>query len=46
MTSQEKLNLVTNYFAEDWAIDKAMQLLEDYEKEQHHGIKGGQHGTE
>lgn len=32
MTEQEKLNLVTNYFAEDWAIDKAMQLLEDYEK--------------
>ena len=31
MTEQEKLNLVTNYFAEDWAIDKAMQLLEDYE---------------
>lgn len=29
---QEKLNLVTNYFAEDWAIDKAMQLLYDYEK--------------
>ncbi len=33
MTEQEKLNLVTNYFAEDWAIDKAMHLLEDYEKE-------------
>lgn len=32
MTKQEKLNLVTNYFAEGWAIDKAMQLLEDYEK--------------
>ena len=34
MTSQEKLNLVTNYFAEDWAIEKAMQLLEDYDKAQ------------
>lgn len=34
MTLQEKLNLVTNYFAEDWAIDKAMQLLEDYENAQ------------
>ena len=32
MNSQEKLNLVTNYFSEDWAIEKAMQLLEDYEK--------------
>lgn len=32
MTLQDKLNLVTNYFAEDWAIGKAMQLLEDYEK--------------
>jgi hypothetical protein len=32
MTEQEKLNLVTNYFAEDWAIEKAMGLLEDYEK--------------
>ena len=31
MTSQEKLNLVMNYFSEDWAIKKAMQLLEDYE---------------
>lgn len=35
MTSQEKLNLVTNYFAEDWAIEKAMQLLEDYESSIH-----------
>lgn len=34
MTSQEKLNLVTNYFAEDWAIEKAMQLLDDYDKAQ------------
>ena len=34
MTSQEKLNLVTNYFSEDWAIKKAMQLLEDYDKAQ------------
>lgn len=34
MTSQEKLNLVTNYFAEDWVIEKAMQLLEDYDKAQ------------
>ena len=32
MTEQEKINLVTNYFAEDWAIEKAMNLLEDYEK--------------
>ncbi len=32
MTEQEKLNLVTNYFAEDWAIDKATQLLDDYQK--------------
>ena len=32
MTEQAKLNLVTNYFAEDWAIDKAMQLLDDYQK--------------
>ncbi len=29
---QAKLNLVTNYFAEDWAIEKAMDLLVDYEK--------------
>lgn len=35
MTSQEKLNIVTNYFAEDWAIEKAMQLLEDYERTAH-----------
>lgn len=34
MTSQEKLNLVTNYFSEDWAIEKAMSLLEDYDKAQ------------
>ena len=32
MTEQEKTNLVTNYFAEDWAIDEAMQLLEDCQK--------------
>ena len=32
MILQEKLDLVTNYFAEDWAINKAMQLLDDYEK--------------
>lgn len=32
MTEQEKLNLVTNYFAEDWAIKSAIGLLEDYEK--------------
>ena len=32
MTEQEKLNLVTNYFAEDWAIDKATQWLDDYQK--------------
>lgn len=31
MTLQEKLDLVTNYFADNWAIDKAMQLLEDYD---------------
>ena len=29
---QAKLNLVTNYFAEDWAIEKALLLLEDYQK--------------
>ena len=32
MTEQEKINLVTNYFAEDWAIKKALLLLEDYQK--------------
>lgn len=32
MTEDEKLNLVTNWFAEDWAIESAMGLLGDYEK--------------
>ena len=32
MTEQEKINLVTNYFAEDWSIEKALLLLEDYQK--------------
>lgn len=32
MTEQEKINLVTNYFAEDWAIEKGLLLLEDYQK--------------
>ena len=32
MNEQDKLNLITNYFADNLAIDKAMQLLDDYEK--------------
>ena len=32
MTEQEKINLITNYFAEDWATEKALLLLEDYQK--------------
>ena len=32
MNEKDKLNLITNYFADNLAIDKAMQLLDDYEK--------------
>lgn len=30
-TDQQKLDLVTNWFAEDWAIKKALSLLRDYD---------------
>ena len=38
LTDEQKLNLVTNWFAEDWAIKQAIGLLHDYEAA--HGIKG------
>ena len=31
LTDQQKLDLVTNWFAEDWAIKKALGLLRDYD---------------
>jgi hypothetical protein len=31
LTDMEKYNLVTDWFAEDWAIEKAMGLLDDYD---------------
>jgi hypothetical protein len=31
LTDQQKLDLVTNWFAEDWAIKKALSLLRDYD---------------
>jgi len=37
LTDEQKLDLVTNWFAELWAIEKAMGLLDDYEAA--HGIK-------
>lgn len=38
LTDQQKLDLVTNWFAEDWAIEKALGLLRDYDIERAHGI--------
>lgn len=38
LTDQQKLDLVTNWFAEDWAIKKALGLLHDYDIERAHGI--------
>lgn len=38
LTDQQKLDLVTNWFAEDWAIKKALGLLHDYDIKQAHGI--------
>lgn len=38
LTDQQKLDLVTNWFAEDWAIKKALGLLRDYDIERAHGI--------
>lgn len=37
LTDEQKSNLVTNWFAEDWAIKAALGMLEDYEAA--HGIK-------
>ena len=37
LTDEQKLDLVTNWFAELWAIEKAMGLLDDYVAA--HGIK-------
>ena len=31
LTDEEKRDLVTNWFAEDWAIEKALGLLRDYD---------------
>lgn len=36
MTDEQRRDLITNWFAEDWAIKKAHGLLDDYEA--HHGI--------
>lgn len=30
MSDEQKLNLITNWFAEDWAIEKAKGLLDDF----------------
>lgn len=40
LTDQQKLDLVTNWFAEDWAIKKALGLLHDYDIKQAQGIGG------
>lgn len=40
LTDEQKLELVTNWFAEDWAIKKALGLLHDYDIERAHGIGG------
>ena len=32
LTDEEKLDLVTDWFAEDWAIEKALGLLRDFER--------------
>ena len=37
LTDEQKRSLVTNWFAEDWAIKSALGMLEDYEAA--HGIK-------
>lgn len=37
MSDEQKMDLASDYFAEDWAIDKAIKLIEDYEWRQ--GIK-------
>ena len=31
LTDAQKLELVTNWFAEDWAVEKALGLLHDYD---------------
>lgn len=33
LTEEQKLDLVTNWFSEDWAIEKALDLLDDYDIE-------------
>lgn len=40
LTDEQKLDLVTNWFAEDWAIKKALGLLHDYDIKQAQGIGG------
>lgn len=31
MSDQDKLHLITNWFSEDWAIERARRMLDDYE---------------
>lgn len=31
MSREDKLNLATNYYSEDWAIVHAVNMLEDYD---------------
>jgi hypothetical protein len=40
LTDEQKLDLVTNWFSDDWAIEYALNLLHDYEIKAAHGIKG------
>jgi len=42
LSDEQKRELVTDYFAEDWAIDKAMNLLSDFEQ---HSITAAQKET-
>ncbi len=42
LSEEQKRELVTDYFAEDWAIDKAMNLLSDFERR---GITAAQKET-
>jgi hypothetical protein len=39
LTDEQKQRLVTDWFAEDWAVKKALGLLDDYEAA--HNIKEG-----
>lgn len=38
LTEEQKLDLVTNWFSEDWAIKNALGLLDDYDTVRAHGI--------